>query len=238
MTSATPSTPETPAVTLSSVLKPVMLVLIVAASLCLVYYSPAGEFLKPENVHSLDAWVGRWGALGPAAFVGVATVGMALGLPRIALSVIAGLVFGFLLGTLVAQIATVIAGLLNFLYGRYFGREFVQQRLRPKSPRLDRALSLVEKHGIGANILIRSAPVGHFLTTNLLMSVTPISARDFVIGTAIGTLPGTITYALLGSAGEGQRIARFAAATALMLVFSPGYVIYLRRRAKRGIDVP
>ena len=222
--------PPLPPVTLSSLLKPLLLVLVVAASLCVVYYSPAGELLAPANVQALHDWMHRWDPFTPLAFVLAATLAMALGAPRLVLSALAGLAFGFLVGTLLAQIATLIAGMADFAYGRYFGREFVEQRLRPRSRTLDRAMVLMQKHAIGANILIRFAPIGHFFTSNLLMSVTPISAREFLIGTAIGTLPGTVIYALLGSAGEGHRLTRFLAGTAVMLAFSIGYLIYLRRR--------
>ncbi|MFO0985530.1 MAG: VTT domain-containing protein [Planctomycetota bacterium] len=234
----TPRPPRAAAVelpfTVASVIKPIALVLIVVASLYALHRTPLGRVLEPGSVQSFRDWVNGFGSFAPLVFTLIATGLIALGAPRLLFAALAGVVFGFLLGSLLAQVASVAACMLDFGYGRWLGREFVARRLHGRLGRLGRLLELVREHGLVATIWLRTAPVGHAMTLNLLLSVSPISMRDFFLGTLIGTVPGTCIYALFGSAAEGDRLRRLLLGTAVLLALSLAYLWYLRRLRRKG----
>jgi uncharacterized membrane protein YdjX (TVP38/TMEM64 family) len=73
--------------------------------------------------------------------------------------------------------------------------------------------------------------------SNLLMSISLISTRDFLLGTFLGVAPETIIYCLLGSSVRGQFAARIAGGVMLLVALSLCYAIYTRQsRLARSID--
>ncbi len=65
----------------------------------------------------------------------------------------------------------------------------------------DRADRLLADHGLGAVIAARLVPVLPFTVVNYAGGLTGVRLRDFVIGSAIGVVPGSLAYAALGASG-------------------------------------
>ncbi len=181
----------------SPALRAAVLLAVVVAGLAVAYGTPSRGVVEAwlEGVDGPRAW-GPWG---PAGFLGVAALTIAVGVPRLFFAAVAGALFGFALGCVIAEAAAMLGCVLTFLGARALGREFVESRLGSRFDRLRRTLALASRHGVAANLLVRSAPVGNFFVTNVLMSLSRVRIGDMLLGTLLGTLPGTVALALIGS---------------------------------------
>ena len=209
-----------------------LLGLLVIAGVAIVYISPVRGLLSSTGIDGLRSWLAGTGSWAPAAFLVLTAAGVAIGAPRLLFAAVAGLSFGWLPGSLLALLGTVAGCLVTFGYARTLGRPWLQAR---RGARLERVNNAFRDHGILVNLAIRAAPVGNCHVANLLMAVSPISLRDFVLGTLLGTLPETVIYALFASAAaQGTLRAGLAHAVGggvLLLVLGTSHLVMMRRSA-------
>ena len=169
-----------------------------------------------------------WGGAGLFLLVGSALV--ACGLPRLAVSFLAGYAAGLSEGIALALVASLIGSALDFYYARLFGRDFVRRRLGARAQRVDRFLG---QNSFATIVAIRFLPVGNNLVTNLVAGISAIPASAFLAGSLVGFVPQTIVFVLLGSGIKvdpplrvGLSVALFIASAAL------GAILYRRRQSK------
>ena len=169
----------------------------------------------------LDGQVAEAGRHGPALFTLLAAGGCALGLPRQFAAYAGGLAFGFWAGAALALIAMVLGCVADFAWARLVARDWARRRLAGggRAARLDGFLTA---NPFTATLTLRLLPVGNNFALNLLAGVSGIAAAPFVLASALGFVPQTAVFALLGSGvrmGQGEQIAvaaaLFAASAAL-----------------------
>ena len=217
--------------------KAILLVALAALILGLVYLTPLRDLFHPDRIADARGRIDGLGALGPVAFIALTALAVAFGAPRLWFSALGGMAFGWGPGLVFAQAGTIVACWLTFRTSRALGHDFVRSRLGERLPRLERLMEHIGEHGILANILIRAQPVGNSFALNVLMGVTPIRTRDFLIGTFLGTLPETIIYALFGSSVGGELAFRIG--LGIFLLVCLGLVMaWLARRHARGLSAP
>lgn len=213
-------------------LRGVVLVLFAVAALVVAYASP------------LKSVVEQWlSARGPdvkgvasgAMFIGVSALMIAIGIPRLFFAGVAGAMFGVTLGFVFAEVGTMLGCMLTFVGARVLGRDYVSERLGSRPGRVKRLLDAAETHGVVSNLLIRSAPVGNFFVTNLLMAVSRVTVPDFLLGTFIGTIPATLALALVGSGITEGGSVQVIIGGGFVLVWSLVYARYVIPRAKARI---
>jgi uncharacterized membrane protein YdjX (TVP38/TMEM64 family) len=137
-------------------------------------------------------------------FVAASLVGIALGVPRLALCALGGILFGFFKGLLLSQGSGVLGAYGAFLLTRFLGpREWVRQKLE-QSGRLRRILA---RPSVGAIFVARQMPVPG-LIPNVLLGVLDTPHRTFLIGTFLGYLPSNIPVALAGSSMGKESLAK------------------------------
>lgn len=215
--------------------KAIVLALAVAACVAVVAATPLREFLGPETAARWRRHVDALGAWGPVVFLVVNAVAVAVGVPRLLFAALGGALFGWIVGAALAHYGGFLGSWMTFAAGRSLGREWVAGALRRRWPRADRFLAFVGRHGFLANVLVRVAPVGHAFTASLLMSVSPVSPRDFLLGTFVGTLPHSVVFALLGSAAKGDLwVERLLGGAAALVVLSLLVAAWVRRVAARA----
>ncbi len=213
------------------------LLVITVLCLVLVYLTPLRHlFIDEDGRAHLAEWFRSLGALGPEVFVLGGAALIAVGVPRLVFAVLGGALYDVWLGFPIALLATLLGSIVTFWFGRRLGHAWVEQRLAQRSRRLRSFFALIERHGIVGNVLIRIAPVGNCFVTNLLLALSPVRFRDFVIGTAIGLAPHTAVAALFGSSTQGQVATRWISAAVLFLIVSIAYV-RLRRRSRLGREL-
>ncbi len=143
-------------------------------------------------------WIRDAGAIGVVAYA-VLYVGAAIALlPGSVLTLGAGFAYGAFWGTLLVSPVSTLAATCAFVVSRTFGRSWVERKVAgdPRFARLNRA---VERRGLRLVILLRLSPILPFNILNYALGLTSIRTRDYVLGSLIGMLPGTILYVYLGS---------------------------------------
>jgi uncharacterized membrane protein YdjX (TVP38/TMEM64 family) len=144
----------------------------------------------------IDHEVRGKGMRGELLFLGMGALATALGTPRQAISFLAGYAFGVMLGTALGIAATLGGCLLSYFYARWFGRALLTARFRE---RLSRIANFIHENTFSMTLLIRLLPAGNNLATNLAAGVTRAPALPFVSGSALGYVPQTLVFALIGS---------------------------------------
>ena len=154
---------------------------------------------------------------GPAAFVLVAAAACAVGVPRQVVAYAAGLGFGTWTGCALALAAEVAGCAADFLWARLVARDWAARRIRGRLARLDGQLS---RHPFGATLTLRLLPVGSNILLNLLAGVSAVAMGPFLLASAIGYLPQTLVFALLGGGVRVDRTEQLLLAGGLFVVAS------------------
>ena len=106
-----------------------------------------------------------------------------------------GAVFGFWTATVAVSFASSIGATLAFLMSRYLFRDAVQRRF---GDRLAAVNEGVAREGAWYLFTLRLIPVFPFFVINLLLGLTPMSARTFYWVSQLGMLGGTRVYVNAG----------------------------------------
>ncbi len=141
------------------------------------------------------------GIQGMAIFIGLTTVLMGLGSPRLLFFTLGGFVFGFVNGLLLALLASLLASFINFNAFRWAGRDWVKQRFG--NHRLAAAVVQLKPTALSV-FIVRQLPISNVLV-NLSLALSATGNRDFLLGSLFGFLPLGIAATLIGSglADEG-----------------------------------
>ena len=195
-----------------------------------------GYALKVSGLgSSIDkAWVDSdirgQGFTGELLFVGVGMMFTAVGLPRQIICFLAGYAFGLLEGTALAMVATVLGCIVAFFYARIMGRSFVVGRFPDRVQRID---DFLHENPLSMTLLIRLLPLGSNVVTNLAAGVSGVGAVPFFLGSAIGYLPQTLVFTLVGSGFSVDPEFRIAISVILFAV--SGFLgVFLFRKYRHG----
>ncbi|MGQ0466134.1 MAG: TVP38/TMEM64 family protein [Sporichthyaceae bacterium] len=138
------------------------------------------------------------GPAGAAAFVlGYAALTLVPS-PAAALTILAGALYGLTLGTLLAWAGALLGATGGYALGRLLGRDAVERLLRGRLADADR---LLRAHGLAAVLAVRLVPLFPFTAINYAAGLVRVRPRDYVLGTALGIVPGAVAYAAVGAAG-------------------------------------
>lgn len=176
----------------------------------LVYLTPLKSWLEQGQL--IVAQLAALGYWAPLAYVLAGAVLAAAGVPRMLICSLGGLAFGFAWGLAWSHLATLLGSYATFLFVRWSGRDWSLDHF----PRLRGFTGQMHQRGILAVLLIRQLPMAAFYN-NLLLGLTPVSHRDFWIGSFLGYLPMGVTASLLGAgliqadAAQAARYMAFAA---------------------------
>lgn len=206
---------------LSNKLANASLLLAVAGCSLLVYFTPLKHWLS-EDQH-VRSWLAATGRAAPAVFVAATALLTAVGIPRLLLCSLGGLVFGFAGGFLWSHLGTVTGAYITFLFARWSGREFLLR----KYPRLQGLSQPLEKRGWLSVLLIRQLPVSG-LYNDILLGLSTVGHRDFWVGTAVGFLPLGVTATLIGSGAVQADMAKTAQYLGLAACLFLGLTVSLK----------
>ncbi|RZI39115.1 DedA family protein, partial [Herbaspirillum sp. HC18] len=109
------------------------------------------------------------------------------------------------------------SALILFAIGRFVGRERLQRLLGRRAARIQERI--VGK-GILAVVVIRMLPIAPFSVVNVVAGASTLPLRDFMVGTLLGSTPGILAMAVLGSQiAELARNASWSNILLLVLAF-------------------
>ncbi len=173
------------------------------------------------------------GPAAPIVFVVLYVTLTVLLLPGSVMTITGGLLFGPYVGTALAVVGATAGATCSFLLGRRLGREQVIEIAGERVNKIDDWLG---QRGFLAILYLRLIPVLPFNVLNYASGVTALRLRDYVVGTALGIIPGTFAYAALGGSFDDPTSPVFIAAVALLVVLAVGGPLVERalRRRKAG----
>jgi uncharacterized membrane protein YdjX (TVP38/TMEM64 family) len=153
------------------------------------------------HCHEIQAYTERLGALiAPLAFMAAYVIATIAFVPGVVLTLGAGLAFGPVLGTLWVTIAANIGALLSFLIARYLAHDAVAGLLA-KQAWFAKFKDGLASNGLTFMLIIRLVPIFPFNGSNYACGLVPLKLRDYVVGSLVGMIPGTIAYVYLGATG-------------------------------------
>jgi phospholipase D1/2 len=133
-------------------------------------------------------------ALAPIALLAAFVAGGLVMFPVNLLMAASMVIFGPWLGSLYALLGSLLNAALLYEIGHHASRRLLT---RVAGGRLDRLGAVLARGGLFGVALLRIVPVAPYSVVNLVAGAVPIPRRDYLPGTLLGMLPGTVLYALL-----------------------------------------
>jgi uncharacterized membrane protein YdjX (TVP38/TMEM64 family) len=174
----------------------------------------------------IDAFVRGQGLKGGTLFVAAGALFIAFGLPRQVVAFLAGYAFGLAQGSALALLAAVLGCITAFAYARLLGRDLVAKHFPTRVRRIDDFLA---ENPLTMTLLIRFLPAGSNFLTNLAAGVSRVAPAPFFAGSALGYVPQTVVFALIGSGVAVDLVFRVGLGAALFAA-SGALGVHLYRR--------
>jgi uncharacterized membrane protein YdjX (TVP38/TMEM64 family) len=201
----------------------------------LIYSMPLKDVLNQS--HQIKLWLAETGYAAPAIFTLAAALLTSIGMPRLLLCSLAGIVFGFTWGFVLSHFGTVLGAYGTFIFARWSGREYVQQ----KFPKIIALSQSTQARGWRSVLFMRQLPISG-LYNDILLGMSTVSHCDFWIGSALGFLPLGVTATLVGAGVIQANISHLAqylgiaAGAFFLLTLSLKWVLAQRQRKSLSIS--
>ncbi|MDB5414990.1 MAG: SNARE-like domain protein [Rubritepida sp.] len=182
----------------------------------------------------VDLYIRDQGLLGETLFLAAGAVALAVGVPRQALAFLGGYAFGAVIGIGLALVAQILGCAIAFFWAGAVGRGWAERRLAGRfGARMRPIVDLLREHPFSAALALRLFPVGNNLALNLLAGMSGIPAVPFLAASALGYIPQTVVFALLG---KGVRVdgAWQLVLSGVLLATSIGLGLWLMQRHRAG----
>lgn len=201
------------------------------AVICLLATAVPVYLLGGIDPAKLQFWLKSAGSWAPVIYIAVYILATLLLLPSTALNLTGGAIFGPWLGAFWTSIGAILAAIAAFAFTRGVGREAVAKRLAGRWQAMD---AEVQRGGLFYMFAIRLLPLMPYGLVNFAAGLTSVTFKDYVLGTALGTLPGVLPFVLLGSSGlkalKTGDVLPLLGALAMTGVLVGGSTWYRRRR--------
>jgi len=205
MSEGTLNTSQSPSTSKSLTVTHLLPLIILIAGLIAFFALGLNRYLSFETLrdhrHALLTWVDTAGVLAVLTYMAVYVVVVAFSLPGgTVLSIAGGFLFGVVWGSIYIVISATIGATVLFLIARTALSDFLRARAgrwlhTMEAGFRDNALSYL--------LVLRLIPLFPFFVVNLVPAFLGVSLSTYVIGTAIGIIPGVFVYASVG-AGLGS----------------------------------
>jgi len=209
-------------------------VLLAAGGLAAVWrWGPLGELV---DFDALAAWARgvKDSALAPAAVLAAFVFGSLIAAPITLLILVTAFVFGTVEGFVYAFAGSILGASATFWIGRLLGRGTVR---RLAGGRLNKLSRMLARRGVLAVVAVRVLPVAPFTLVNMVAGASHLRVRDFLLGTALGMLPGITAVVLFSDRlaatvfePSAENFAWFALALALIAAAGFGLYRWLSKR--------
>jgi len=178
-------------------LAPVAVVVLVMA---VVFAMGWHRFLSLETLvrhhAAIEGFVTARYGLAIATFVAIYVTAVALSIPgAVILTITGGLLFGWLIGALAAIVGATTGATIVFLIARGACGEAILRRAGPLAEKVAQGFRADAFHYL---LFLRLVPVFPFWLVNLAPAVVGVRVGTFVLATALGIVPGTFAFALVG----------------------------------------
>ncbi|AUS77450.1 TVP38/TMEM64 family protein [Actinoalloteichus sp. AHMU CJ021] len=199
----------------------VALVALVAVPLAVVATAP--------DVEAVRAWVAATGPLAAPAFLVAFVLGSVIALPKPVLSVAAGLLFPAGPAVALTVLGSTGGAVLSFLLARRLRRPALGEVV--DRPGMRRLAEVLDRGGLVGILLLRLAPVLPFALVNYGAGLLGTRLPPFALGTALGVIPASVGYVLVGDLAAAYLGPPALVAVAVFAL--TGGAVHLVRRHRR-----
>jgi uncharacterized membrane protein YdjX (TVP38/TMEM64 family) len=147
---------------------------------------------------------GVWGPVVMVALLIIATIFSPI--PNSLIIIAMGATYGPIWGTVIAIIGATLASSFAFFLARKFGEQLVE-KFFPKTHFLHKFLT---KNAFPTIFILRLIPSVSFDMVSYGVGLTKISFRTFITASFLGTIPGLISYVLIGAGLTGENAISWA----------------------------
>lgn len=168
--------------------------LVVAGLTALWKLTPLADLVDARQI---TAWArefgGQWWA--PLVTMLAYTFAAATMFPRPLITLFAVVAFGPWMGFVYAMLGIELSAWVTFVAGKQFNRDTVR---RVAGPRLNEMIQVLRRRGLLAITALRLVPLAPFAVEGIVAGAVGLKLWHFMLGTAIGMLPGTLTATVFG----------------------------------------
>jgi uncharacterized membrane protein YdjX (TVP38/TMEM64 family) len=175
-------------------------IFVLIAGLAAFFVFDFGRFISltalKENRADLTEWVSQAGVWAWLIYAGIYAAVTAFSVPAGAVMTIAGgFLFGPLLGGSLTIIGATIGATAVFLAARYAFADFLRSKASGAIQKMERGF---QDNALSYLLFLRLIPVFPFFLVNLVPAFLGVRIGTYVLGTAIGIIPGSLVYASVG----------------------------------------
>lgn len=147
--------------------------------------------------HQITTWAREFGSLwwAPLATMFAYTPAAVTMFPRPLITLFAVVAFGPWMGFVYAMLGIELAAWATFVAGKQFDRDTVR---RVAGSKLNDLIQVLRRRGLLAITALRLVPLAPFAVEGLVAGAVGVKLWHFMLGTAIGMLPGTLTATAFG----------------------------------------
>jgi phospholipase D1/2 len=166
---------------------------VVAALTAMWRFTPLAHWFEPDRVTTWARSFGdQWWA--PLIVLAAYTPASFVMFPRPVITLFAVVAFGPWLGFVYALAGIEIAAWLTYVLGMLLRRDTVR---RVAGSNLNRIIEMMRRRGLIAMTALRLVPLAPFIVEGIVAGAVRIKLWHFMVGTAIGMLPGTLAATIL-----------------------------------------
>lgn len=186
------------------------------------------------SIDSAREWILLHGIVKSAIiFFGLNTVLCAFGFPRLWSSAFAGVVFGGSLGLATSLPSSLLGTWMTFEFGRKIGANDVLSKI---ATRWKNTAIPSFAPDLFQTMLLRQLPLPGVILT-LLLSATHITRKVFLVGSAIGFIPGAVIACSLGYTATTKQTMTSLAITSCAILLAITVLAYMQRKRKQSVNV-
>ena len=150
------------------------------------------------NLDQVIKLIRSWGVAAPLMSVLLMiTQAIVAPIPAFLITAANGMVFGSFLGALISWIGALMGALTSFYIARLFKKVALRKIVRNQKA-AEFIIHAGEKRGFYVILLSRLLPFISFDIISYMAGLSGISPWAFILGTALGMLPATIVYTVIG----------------------------------------
>jgi uncharacterized membrane protein YdjX (TVP38/TMEM64 family) len=208
-----------------------IMVLAVAAFMVTARYTPLRSWIT--NVQAWKDYVDTLGWLAHGGFTLACAAAVCIGVPRLPLCATAGLIFGFGEGLVLSLLGSTLGSYGAFLLARGGAR----QALVTRAERWPWLSGLLREPSLMRVFWVRQLMLPG-MVLNVMLGITGVAHRTFVLGTLLGYLPLNIAFTLVGSGlGKANLLnTMMQLCIALAVVNLAGWLVWRWVRRQRAIS--
>jgi len=176
-------------------LTPLIVFLVAGALTAMWRYTPLSTWTDADRITGWAEGFGHQFWWAPLVVLLAYTPASVVLFPRPFITLFAVAAFGAWNGFLYAMAGILIACAVNYAVGTKLDRQTVRRLARG---RLTRISQVMRHRGVLAMTAVRLVPLAPFAVVNVVAGAIRIPLRDFLVGSALGILPGTLIATVFG----------------------------------------